>query len=133
MQVLSGASQSGSDSPVSQLQLTANLNLSAAYLKLNEFRRAREYADKVITADPNNVKALFRKAQAYLGMNDIDGGRTFLEKAQSLAPEDVLIKREFKRLLELEAKHKEKEKRLFKGMFDRLSNTSEEEENQQQQ
>ncbi|XP_028967404.1 protein unc-45 homolog B [Galendromus occidentalis] len=48
-------------------------NKAMAYLKLDRFEDAREEASTVLLLDPSNVKALFRRAQAYdaLGKTDL--------------------------------------------------------------
>jgi tetratricopeptide (TPR) repeat protein len=126
-QQTSMSSSSNKDaSPIAQLQLTANLNLAACYLKISppNYRRAKEYADKVLKSDSENVKAIFRRAQASLGLQDIDNARIDLEKAQKLAPEDALIKKELKRLEQMEVQHKQKEKKLYQHMFKKMDESN---------
>lgn len=55
-----------------QLELAGNLNSALCYLKLEDYTEARNCCDKVIETDPLNEKGLFRRGQAYLGMNDFD-------------------------------------------------------------
>eukprot|EP01012_Entosiphon_sulcatum_P064443 TRINITY_DN93270_c0_g1_i1.p1 TRINITY_DN93270_c0_g1~~TRINITY_DN93270_c0_g1_i1.p1 ORF type:complete len:526 (+),score=59.92 TRINITY_DN93270_c0_g1_i1:34-1578(+) len=45
-------------------------NLSAAHLALHNCAQAIEYADKCLILQPQNPKALFRKAKALLGLNE---------------------------------------------------------------
>ncbi|GAB4815844.1 hypothetical protein N2152v2_002890 [Parachlorella kessleri] len=49
---------------------SCNLNLAAAYLKLHETKKAIKVATDVLEADSSNLKALYRRAQAYLATGD---------------------------------------------------------------
>ena len=44
----------------------ANLNLALCHLKLDNYFLARDCAAKVLEKDPNNVKALYRKAKVIM-------------------------------------------------------------------
>ena len=49
---------------VEKVQLSLQLNLAAVLLKLGEPRNALPHANHALTLAPQNVKALFRRAQA---------------------------------------------------------------------
>lgn len=51
-----------------KLQLAANLNLAASFLKMKEYRQAVETCEKVLELDSKNEKGLFRKGQGQLGL-----------------------------------------------------------------
>lgn len=42
-------------------------NLSLAGLKIKNYEKCLEYASKVLTEDPNNIKVLLRRAAGYAG------------------------------------------------------------------
>jgi FK506-binding protein 4/5 len=45
------------------LLLASQLNQAMCYLKLEDFKNAREMSDKALELDPKNDKGLFRKGQ----------------------------------------------------------------------
>lgn len=73
-----------------ELRNTCKLNLAACTLKLEEYYAAAKYCSDVLQDDSQNLKALYRRAQAHLGTKDFDDAT-----------------RDCKRVLELDAGHKE--------------------------
>merc|ERR550532_3895439 len=53
-----------------QLKQLSELNKAACHLKLQEFTEARTACDNVLKEEKQNVKALFRKAQAEYGLKN---------------------------------------------------------------
>jgi len=64
-------------------------NRSACYLKLEQFKEAASDADKVLKANPNDVKALFRRCQANETLGNIEPAYKDIK---------ILIQREPKKL-----------------------------------
>jgi FK506-binding protein 4/5 len=64
----------------------------------------------VLELDPTNVKALFRRAQALMSMNDFELAETDLNKASELAPNDADVRKQMVMLKELEKQHAQKQK-----------------------
>jgi hypothetical protein len=58
---------SGTDQ-IKELRRSAWLNLAAVELKQHNWKEARKHASKVLETDPTNVKALYRRAQALVGL-----------------------------------------------------------------
>ena len=52
------------------LKFSCDLNLAAAHLKVGRPVDARRAADKILDADSSNLKALYRRAQAYMATSD---------------------------------------------------------------
>merc|ERR1719491_1411378 len=72
-----------------ELRITCKLNLAACGLKLEEFYSASRHCDAVLKDNPQNLKALYRRAQASIGTKEFD---------------DAV--RDCKRILELDSGHK---------------------------
>merc|ERR1712107_708649 len=72
------------------LKRLCELNKAACFLKLKDYAEAKKACETVLKDEPNNVKAMFRKAQACYEMKDI---------------QDCM--RELKRLIEIDAQNKE--------------------------
>jgi Tfp pilus assembly protein PilF len=102
------------------LESVFNSNMSACCLKLNEHKKAYDYARLALNLDAKNSKAVYRKAQAQFGMSDFDGARQTCENA--------LKKQEsadFRKLLsEIVAKNEQqlaKQRQCEKEMAQRMS------------
>ncbi|KAD4584374.1 hypothetical protein E3N88_21975 [Mikania micrantha] len=54
------------------LKITCNLNNAACQLKLKEYKQAEKLCTKVLELESTNVKALYRRAQAYINVADLD-------------------------------------------------------------
>merc|ERR1712107_883915 len=72
------------------LKRVCELNEAACFLKVKEYAEAKKACDIVLKDQPNNVKAMFRKAQACYEMKDI---------------QDCI--RNLKHLIEIDAQNKE--------------------------
>jgi len=54
------------------LKIAAYLNTSLVYQKLNDCLKSKLACNYVLEMDENNIKALYRRGQAYFDMGDID-------------------------------------------------------------
>ena len=83
---------SGSEtSEVQQLRDVCLLNISACCLKLEDSSGAVESASKVLASSPTNVKALFRRGQAYGKLEEFEKAQENL--SQALTHADAASKR----------------------------------------
>jgi peptidyl-prolyl isomerase D len=102
-QVLQQSSTSRSSQPsisssqsslVDSLILQANNNVAACHLKLNDPKKAEQYATKVIQQDPNNAKAYFRRGLAFSMLHDSERAEEDLKEALRLNPSDAAVRQE---------------------------------------
>ncbi|CAL9122294.1 unnamed protein product [Musa textilis] len=63
------------------LKVTCNLNNAACKLKLKDYKQAEKLCTKVLDIDSTNVKALYRRAQAYMHLCDLDLAEQDIKKA----------------------------------------------------
>ncbi|KAK4378108.1 hypothetical protein RND71_004404 [Anisodus tanguticus] len=68
------------------LRLSCYLNNAACKLKMGEHQEASKLCSKVIEYEPCNVKALFRRAQAYLRINELEKSEIDIRKALEIDP-----------------------------------------------
>ncbi|KAJ3105821.1 hypothetical protein HDU97_007465 [Phlyctochytrium planicorne] len=112
---------------VMDLMNTTRLNYAACKLKQGDLPTVVAQCSEVLKNDPNSIKALFRRAQAYnrigrdldLAEKDVKSIRRILTEKElpETSPEWVELKREEKVLEKLLKANKEKEKKMFGKMF----------------
>ena len=106
---------------VDALKLLCLLNLAACQLKTQDYSDAILSCHKALDIDTKNVKALFRRAQAYSRTADWENAKADLMEAIKLAPNNKDLRNELDLLKKNMSEYKEKQKKMFAGMFDKMS------------
>ena len=73
------------------LIVKCNLNLAACYLKLKDYDRVIDTCTSVLSFDPRNTKALYRRANAHLFLSHLKKAQKDISKALQLKSEDIEI------------------------------------------
>lgn len=97
------ASDEKKEEEVRNMETTLHNNLALAYLKNKEFHQALNFANKVLDREPENTKALYRKASAQIMANDFPEAQKTVTELLRIEPENAGAKQ-----LQLEAERKEK-------------------------
>lgn len=92
-------------------------NLAQAQIKIQAYDAALSSIDIVLKCQPNNVKALFRKAKILESKADVEGSIAMLRKAGKLDPENKIIQNELSRLILKSKREARREKDLYKKML----------------
>ncbi|RWR74635.1 peptidyl-prolyl isomerase-like protein [Cinnamomum micranthum f. kanehirae] len=103
------------------LKVTCNLNNAACKLKLKDYKEAEKLCSKVLEIESRNVKALYRRAQAYIHLADLDLAELDIKKALEIDPNNRDVKLEYKTLKEKVKEYNKKEAKLYGNMFARMS------------
>lgn len=109
------------------LDIALRLNFCACQLKLGGFNQVIIQCSEILKRDPSNLKALFRRCQAYyhigrdldLAENDCNSVKSCLSKLDvehKMSEWSELLKME-KLIQEKLVVHQEKEKKLYSGIF----------------
>nr|XP_043622845.1 peptidyl-prolyl cis-trans isomerase FKBP62-like isoform X2 [Erigeron canadensis] len=73
------------------LKVSCNLNNAACKLKLKDYKQAEKLCTKVLEIDSQNVKALYRRAQAYMNAADLDLAELDIKKALESDPDNSYL------------------------------------------
>ncbi|KAK6940480.1 FKBP-type peptidyl-prolyl cis-trans isomerase domain [Dillenia turbinata] len=102
------------------LKVTCNLNNAACKLKLKDYKQAEKLCTKVLELESRNVKALYRRAQAYIQLEDLDLAELDIKKALEIDPDNRDIKLEYKTLKEKVKEYNKKEAKFYGNMFAKM-------------
>jgi FK506-binding protein 4/5 len=103
------------------LKQSCDLNLAAAFLKVGKPEEAGKAASKVLEADSNNMKALYRRAQAYIATADWVEAEQDIKKGLQLEPANTDFKLLARKLKVAEAAATKKEAKLWAGSFAKMA------------
>lgn len=80
-----------------ELTVSAHLNLSLVYLKVTPVHHfeAKDHAAQALTYDPNNIKGLFRRGQALLGLGEAEQALRDFQKIVDAEPQNKVGVRGF--------------------------------------
>ncbi|GAB2216367.1 hypothetical protein Droror1_Dr00024139 [Drosera rotundifolia] len=116
--------ESVSDEEKSQskaLKTSCNLNNAAYKLKLKDYEQAKKLCTKVLDIDSRNVKALYRRAQAYLHLFNLEKAEIDIRKALEIKPDNREVKLEYKALKDKVKEYNKKDAKLYSNMFSKLT------------
>lgn len=93
------------------------LNMAQVNMKLHEYPEVVNYCNQTLEADPNNVKAFFRRGQAYMGSSEFDKASKDFESAKQLDPNNKEILNSIALLKKKIKDQEQKDKKLYTSMF----------------
>jgi peptidylprolyl isomerase len=118
---------------VNAIKLTLHLNLAACQLKTKDYSDAVLNCCKALDIDTKNVKALFRRGQAYSRDNEFDKAKADFDECLQLSPSNKEVRQELELLKKTQAEYKKKEKQLFANMFSKMVSKDEKQPEQPKQ
>ncbi|KAL0831758.1 hypothetical protein ABMA28_001298 [Loxostege sticticalis] len=106
-----------------ELLLSAHLNLSLVYLKVTPVHHfeARDHATKALNFDQTNVKGLFRRGQALLGLGEAETALKDFQRVVEAEPQNKAAANQILVCRAAIQKQKQKEKQLYANMFDKFA------------
>ena len=103
------------------LKVACNLNNAACKLKLKEYKEAEKLCTKVLELESTNVKALYRRAQAYMQLADLDLAEFDIKKALDIDPDNREVKLEYRTLKDKVKEYNKKEQKFYGNIFSKLT------------
>ncbi|KAJ6332214.1 hypothetical protein OIU76_010576 [Salix suchowensis] len=103
------------------LRLSCHLNNAACKLRSGEYLEASRLCTKVLELDPLNVKALFRRSQAYLKTSELEKAEADIKKALAIDPNNREVKLEYMELKEKQREYDKYQAELFSTMVSKMS------------
>ena len=100
-----------------ELKKACYLNLAACQLKLQQFASVEGNCKKVLSMDPDNVKALYRCSSAMLHMNRVDEAKTLLQKAREIQPRNGAVLTLLKETVQKLKEHDTRMAKALRPMF----------------
>ncbi|KAK7376981.1 hypothetical protein VNO80_02401 [Phaseolus coccineus] len=107
----------GEQKQADALRVSCWLNGAACSLKLNDFRGAIKLCSQVLDVEFCNMKALYRRAQAYIETGDFLLADVDIKKALLVDPQNWEVKVIQKKLKQLQADKDKKDAKLFENIF----------------
>lgn len=108
-----------------ELKIAGKLNLALCYMKTGEFAEVIKSCSDVLEIEANNEKALFRRGEAYISMKYYAEAKTEFESVLSVNPKNKLASKKVVQCNNGIKALYEKEKKTFKGMFDKFARQDE--------
>ncbi|XP_034828550.1 FK506-binding protein 59 isoform X1 [Maniola hyperantus] len=105
------------------LLLSVYLNLALVYLKVTppHHYEARDNATKALNIDPSNVKGLFRRGQALLGMGEPEQALKDFQKVVEAEPQNKAAANQIVVCRTKLQQQKQREKSMYANMFDKFA------------
>ncbi|CAD7701085.1 unnamed protein product [Ostreobium quekettii] len=104
-----------------ELKKSLWLNLAAAHLKQKSYKDVIQNCTKVLELDLNNVKALYRRAQAHMGRAEYLEAEMDLKKARQAEPDNKDLAVLYARMRKQMKAATKKEAAMYSTMFSKLA------------
>ncbi|GLT61745.1 hypothetical protein SLA2020_344280 [Shorea laevis] len=109
---------------VKALRVSCWLNAAACSIKLKDFQEAIKLCSKVLDIESYSVKALYRRAQAYMEISDLVLAELDIKKALEADPQNREVKQIQNTLKQLQAESNKRDAKLYTKMFARMTKDS---------
>lgn len=103
------------------IQLSSHLNAANCYLQTKAWSNAVAQATKALDIDPNNCKALYRRAVASIQLGELTTAKEDLLQAARMEPGNTEIRRQLDLWKKAWLAEKERQKSTFGGLFKKMS------------
>ncbi|KAL5213803.1 hypothetical protein ABZP36_002955 [Zizania latifolia] len=99
------------------VKVSSKLDNAACKLKQKEYKEAEKLCTKVLELESTNVKALYRRAQAYIELADLELAEFDVKKALEIDPDNRDVKMVYKALKEKIKEYNRRDAKFYGNMF----------------
>jgi tetratricopeptide (TPR) repeat protein len=100
-----------------EVEIPIRINMATCFWKMKTYSKCIFECTQILSIDPDHIKALYRRSQAYLTQKEFDLAIEDLQKAVSLEEEPNLIKTSLEKARTLRNEHQKKQQKAFARMF----------------
>ncbi len=108
-------------------------NLAAAKVKTSQWHKVIQLASAALQLDPNNIKALYRRAKGLNNIKEWEHARKDIKKALELDPNNVDVKRELIDINKRQKEYDSTDAKAMKKLLNELAVEREEKERKEKQ
>lgn len=109
------------EGPAQTTQIAIHLNKALCHQKLNDFDEVKHSCNEVLTLQPDNVKALFRRGQAFFSLGEIDNALKDFEHCHKVDPENKAALNQITICKQKIKQYHDEEKKRYKNMFAKMA------------
>ncbi|KAG5675441.1 hypothetical protein PVAND_005345 [Polypedilum vanderplanki] len=95
------------------------LNKALCYQKLNDYDEMRRVCNEALSMEPKNIKALYRRGQAYFTLGEIENALADFEAVHEIEPENKAAINQITICKQKIKSYVEEEKKRYKSMLSR--------------
>lgn len=103
-----------------EMKVTCQLNQTQCYIKMKEFKKAKELVNKVLEKNGSNIKALYRRGVILSELGEWKESMRDFEKCLEIDCNNVDVKREMEKLRRKIKAQDEKDRSIYSKMFKKL-------------
>ncbi|XP_054744105.1 FK506-binding protein 59 isoform X1 [Anastrepha obliqua] len=104
-----------------KLKIASNSNIALCYQKSNDYFEGKQACNEALKLDPVNIKALFRRGQCNLAINEFKEALDDFEKVIELEPTNKAAINQIQICRQRIKEANDKERKIYANMFKKLS------------
>ncbi|EDQ89449.1 uncharacterized protein MONBRDRAFT_36922 [Monosiga brevicollis MX1] len=110
----------GAQLEVAQIHAALLNNMTVCLMKQEKWARCVDTTSQVLALDPQNVKALMRRAKSYIKLKKLYKAKEDVERGLALAPTDSELERMSTYLSDMDRVYDERQKAQLRGWVDKI-------------
>ncbi|XP_067620323.1 FK506-binding protein 59 [Eurosta solidaginis] len=104
-----------------KLKIASNSNIALCYQKTNDYFEGKQACNEALKLDPQNIKALYRRGQCNLAINEFNEALNDFEMVIELEPTNKAAVNQIQICKHRIKEANEKERKIYANMFKKLS------------
>ncbi|CAD8187667.1 unnamed protein product [Paramecium pentaurelia] len=104
-----------------EIYLPCSLNLSLCYIKQKEYQMGKDFANKSLEVDANNIKGLYRRGICFMNLQEFKAAGEDFKRILEIDPNNDDAKQAWEQLIKKKEQIKQKQKAISEKMLNSLS------------